>query len=326
MSATQPPATQPTAPPAALAAPEFRLLGSMHIQVGTGTITAPAAKPAAILALLLLRANEFVPTEEIAEKVWGGDGGVSDGTIHGYVAQLRSLLKSVDTTITTGTEGYRVDVDPLRVDVHLFRQLVAEARARPVDARACLDAALALWRGIPFPGTHCAWLREYRIDLLEERRDASHRRNAEWIAAGLHEELLEDLRVLVRKYPYDDRLAADHMMCLYRSGYVGEALAFYRGFHKRIGHAEGRQPAEMLRQLNMRMVRQDESLDPGASGSVAAAPPQMLGPEVTALVGRAGQLDDVQARLRSAARSVAVVQVVGPPGIGKTAFALALAN
>lgn len=306
--------------------PEFRLLGSLHIQAAGGMVTAGPAKQNAIVAVLLLSANQFVSVDEIAERVWG-DEVVTVANIQTYVARIRSLLKTVDTTITQTAEGYRIDVDPLRVDVHRFRRLVAEARARPEHAREYLDRALRLWRGIPFPGTPSVWLRGVRADLSAERHAASLRRNTEWLKVGLHEELLEDLRVEVRKHPYDDRLAADYMLGLYRSGYYADALDFYRNFHRRLGRAQGRQPAEPVRALGERMVRQDPSLDLRAPVPADHPAPRMLPAAPARLHGRDALLATARAYVTAAARkSVAVVAVTGPAGIGKTAYALALGD
>jgi DNA-binding SARP family transcriptional activator len=51
---------------------EFRVLGAVEVvQDGNGAVPLGAPKQRAILAHLLLRANQLVPTEVLIDEVWG---------------------------------------------------------------------------------------------------------------------------------------------------------------------------------------------------------------------------------------------------------------
>ena len=85
--------------------------------------------------------------------------------------------------------------------------------------------ALALWRGPPlsdfasepFAQGEIARLEELRLAALEERIEAD-------LALGRHAELVPELEALVREHPLRERLRAQLMLALYRSGRQAEAL------------------------------------------------------------------------------------------------------
>ncbi|WP_434452001.1 AfsR/SARP family transcriptional regulator [Lentzea sp. E54] len=90
----------------------------------------------ALLGLLAVHAGTIVPTERLAEYLWG-DAAPSNirGTVQVYVSRLRKLLRDEPgVTITTTASGYRLDLPRELVDLHLFRD----------------TAEPGLWRGRPF--------------------------------------------------------------------------------------------------------------------------------------------------------------------------------
>ena len=50
---------------------EFRVLGPIEVIDEGGVVPLNAAKPRALLAMLLLRANEFVPSDRLIDDLWG---------------------------------------------------------------------------------------------------------------------------------------------------------------------------------------------------------------------------------------------------------------
>ena len=115
---------------------------------------------------------------------------------------------------------------PEALDVHRFERLVDGAReAEPRDAAEMLRDALALWRGPPladftyddFAQGEIARLEERRLVALERRVDAD-------LALGRHQEVAGELAALVKQHPLRERLRAQLMVALYRSGRQAEAL------------------------------------------------------------------------------------------------------
>ena len=69
-------------------------------------------------------------------------------------------------------------------------------------------------------------LEERRLAALEERIEAD-------LAGGRHAEVLAELAVLTAQHPLRERLRAQHMLALYRSGRQADALAAYRDARRR---------------------------------------------------------------------------------------------
>src|SRR6185312_1518674 len=98
----------------------------------------------ALLALLLLSANEVVSADRLLEELWGEHVPESGrAALQVRVSQLRKALGDDGARIVTRAPGYllRVDLDDL--DLHRFERLVADADgAEPAEAAAGLREAL----------------------------------------------------------------------------------------------------------------------------------------------------------------------------------------
>ena len=85
----------------------------------------------ALLALLLLHANEVVPSDRLVEQLFGLDAPESAANaLQVAVSRLRRLLG--DGVLVTRPRGYLLQVEPGQLDAALFEQLLA---GRPPRAR-----------------------------------------------------------------------------------------------------------------------------------------------------------------------------------------------
>jgi DNA-binding SARP family transcriptional activator len=50
---------------------EYRILGPLEVRDGGRSISLGTAKQQALLAVLVLHANEFVPREQLIDELWG---------------------------------------------------------------------------------------------------------------------------------------------------------------------------------------------------------------------------------------------------------------
>ena len=74
---------------------EFRILGPLEVVDEERQVALPSGKPAALLAVLLLRANEIVPADVLVDQLWGERPPKSAGhLVHVYVSQLRKAFGS----------------------------------------------------------------------------------------------------------------------------------------------------------------------------------------------------------------------------------------
>src|SRR5215207_8459959 len=107
---------------------EFRVLGPLEARRGGATVALPGGKPRAVLAFLLLHANEPVSAERLAVALWGEDapaGAVR--TVQVYVSRLRRALGD-EAILTTSAAGYRLCVASGALDADWFGRLVAEGQ------------------------------------------------------------------------------------------------------------------------------------------------------------------------------------------------------
>src|SRR5215218_5813691 len=80
------------------------------------------------------------------------------------------------------------------------------------------------------------------------------------LALGRHAELVGELRRLVEESPYRERLVAQLMVALYRSGRQAEALEVYERTRRALGDDLGLRPSAELRRLSGEIARQDARL------------------------------------------------------------------
>ena len=115
---------------------DFRILGSLEARDGGDALPLGSAQERALLALLLLNANELVPTDRLVDELWGErPPKTAVKTVQVYVSRLRKVLGT--DTIVTSPPGYLLGVDPESIDLHRFERLAGEGR----QALAAGDAA-----------------------------------------------------------------------------------------------------------------------------------------------------------------------------------------
>ncbi|MDX6677185.1 MAG: hypothetical protein QOE31_1237 [Solirubrobacteraceae bacterium] len=301
---------------------EFLILGPIDVRNASGAVALGGIKPKAVLAVLLLHANEPVSAERLALALWGEDApGGAVKTVQVHVSRLRKALGDPDVVSTTPA-GYRLRVLPGELDAARFEGLVEDARGaladgRPEDASATLREALALWRGPalaelalePFAAAEIARLEEQHLAALELRVDAD-------LAAGRHAEVVGELQRLVSEHPTRERLAGQLMLALYRCGRQSEALEAYGAARRVLVEEMGVEPGPQLRDLHAAILRQDVALE--AQTAEAELPPQLDAATAQPLAGRDDELAWLLARWeRARAGDGAIVTVAGPRGAGK---------
>jgi YVTN family beta-propeller protein len=241
---------------------EFRVLGPLEVVDDGRDLTPARAKQRAVLAVLLLHANEVVGRDELIDALWGETPPPSAQTaLHGHVSALRKLLGP--ERIETRTPGYLLRLSGQELDLARFEALVAEAPGQPdPETRAeGLRSALGLWRGNPlgnlryepFAQSEIARLEALRLSALEERIDAD-------LARGRHVEVVSELERLVAEHPFRERLRAQLMLALYRSGRQADALEVFQQGRKALVGELGIEPGPVLRRLESRILNHDETL------------------------------------------------------------------
>src|SRR5688572_19056724 len=128
---------------------QFRVLGPLEVDAGEGPIPLGGPMQRAVLANLLVRANQVVPADTLIDEVWGEEPPEkARNTLQTYVSNLRRTLG--DDRLIGRSPGYILQIDAFELDASRFDSLVRDAKkALAIDphvAVATFDDALALWR------------------------------------------------------------------------------------------------------------------------------------------------------------------------------------
>ena len=106
---------------------EFRLLGPLEVLERDRVLMVGGGKQRALLAVLLLHANEVVSTDRLLDDLWGASPPATAAkSIQLYVSRLRKELG--DGRLLTRPPGYVLRVDPAELDLARFERLLGEAR------------------------------------------------------------------------------------------------------------------------------------------------------------------------------------------------------
>ncbi len=283
---------------------EFRLLGGVEVLAGGRHVDVGHARQRDVLVVLLLEAGRTVPLERLADRVWGEQLPRSPkDALYSYLSRLRTALSGL-AEIRRQDSGYRLDVDPLTVDIHRFARLVEQAEAaEDVDALALYDEALALWRGQPLEELESPWLTTVRADLERQRRAALLGRNDVRLRCGRHADVLAELT----GDELDERAAAQLVEALWLDGRPADALREYERVRVRLADELGADPGPQLRELHQRILTADSG----------APVPRHLPPSPAAFAGRAAELSELDAQA-----SAGIVVIAAAGGFGKTWLAL----
>lgn len=262
---------------------EFRLLGPLEACAGGRAIDIGGLKQRALLAMLLLRANEPVPRGVLVHQLWHEHPPAgADHTLEVYVSRLRKTLDAVaeEPVVLTRPGAYLLRIAAEQLDVNRFERLAEEGRKAlaanaPERAAAHLREALALWRGAPladlgdepFAQVEVARLEELHIGLIEDRIEAD-------LALGRHADVVTESEALIAAHPLRERLHQQLMIALYRSGRQAEALASYQSARRKLVADLGIEPGPGLQGLQRAILRQDACLDP-PPGTGASSPPAL---------------------------------------------------
>jgi WD40 repeat protein/DNA-binding SARP family transcriptional activator len=294
------------------------VLGPVEVSAGGRPVAIGAGKPRALLALLALHEGSTVPTERLVEGLWGEDPpATAVKMVQACVSQLRQALAAAGdgAQIVTRGRGYELRLGDGGLDARRFERLIAECRPRE---------ALALWRGAPladvadepFAAAEIRRLEELRLTAIEQAIDGD-------LVAGRHREVVGELEGLVAQEPLRERLHAQRMLALYRSGRQAEALEAYREARRVLVEAIGVEPGPELRRLQEAILRQDPSLEPPVQLAIELPAELDVG---TPLAGREAEVDWLREHWRAAhAGAGRLVLVAGEPGIGKPRLAAELA-
>jgi DNA-binding SARP family transcriptional activator len=244
---------------------EIRILGPLEAVCDGTQVRLGGPRQRALLALLATRAGTIVPRDRLIDELWGDEPPESAlNVLQTYVSHLRKALPA--DLLLTRPPGYALDLGTHELDLRRFERLATEGHdaltdGDPATASVALREALALWRGpaladlaeMDFARIEAARLEELRLAAHEERLQAD-------LALGRDAEIVPELERLVAEHPLRERLRAQLMLALYRSGRQSEALATYREARNALVEQLGIEPGPALREMETAILRHDPTL------------------------------------------------------------------
>lgn len=232
---------------------EFRILGPLEVVDEGRILRLGSGRQLALVALLLLHANETVSVDRLVDELWGESPPPTAAKI---IRNSISLLRrELGDRLVTRPPGYLLRVEDDELDSRRLERAVASGH---LDE---LTDALGLWRGSPlsqfayepFAQNEIARLEELRLTAVEARIEAQ-------LALGGHAIAIAELEALVQQHPLRERLCGQLVLALYRSGRQAEALEAYQRTRRSLDDQLGIEPGPALRELERKILNQDESL------------------------------------------------------------------
>lgn len=248
---------------------DVAILGALRVSLDGRTVPLAGPRQRSVIASLALRPNRIVSAGTLVAEVWGEDAPEGAGhSLQQQISSLRKLLGRSDVLVTSDP-GYVLVVREL--DADRFERAAragadAVAAGRPHDGLTQLDDALECWTGPvladvdPSDAILAASTRldELRVVAQEDRVDAL-------LALGREREAVTALEPLVTEHPYRERLRAQQMLALYRSGRQSDALAAYGEARTALVEGLGIEPSPRLRELEQMVLEQSDRLELGAA-------------------------------------------------------------
>jgi DNA-binding SARP family transcriptional activator len=301
---------------------DFRILGPLEVWHDGSLVPVQGPKQRALLAVLVLNANEIVSTDRLVDQLWGAEQPDAGGAaLRVRVSQLRKALGPKGAHVVTRVPGYVLELDDEQLDLRHFERLVAESvDASPESAAELLRDALALWRGPPleefayadFAQTAIARLEEMRLGALELRIEAD-------LVLGRQRDVIPELEALTTQHPLREGPSRQLMLALYRAGRQADALDAFRRTRARLVDELGLEPTPGMQELERSILQHDPALE-------LAPPPAPERSILVAPLGRA-RFEDLLAiaepLARRPPRELILAQLIGSPSELSTASALA---
>ena len=281
---------------------EFAILGPLRVGGPDGAIEISAPKQRSLLAMLLLAHREDVVSAEPPDRRAVGRAPPRHRDQGAAGARLAAAARARRGHDRDPRERVR---DRARAGAAGPRALRGAGRARrathrPRRPRALLREALALFRGPPLAdaplygpaATEADRLAEQRLAALEQRIELD-------LQLGRHRGARRRARGLTTEHPYRERLHAQLMLALYRSGRQADALEAYRRARHALVEDLGLDPSPELQRLEAAILAQDPALEADAPPPPPRpAPARRRSPRrPTPLLGRDEDLDTAIALL-----------------------------
>ena len=206
----------------------FAVLGPVQAEQDDVLVEIRGTRRRTLLAALLLHTGGVVPTDRLAEYLWGDKQPASvTSSLYNQVTRLRQALGAEGERVKAVPPGYLLQVAPGELDVSVFEELCSAGRSALATqewdrASDKYRAALDLWRGEPLADVPALADHPLVGHLDEARLQAVHHRVQADMNLGRHGQLISEIRALAAAHPLREAFHAQLMLALYRDGRQAE--------------------------------------------------------------------------------------------------------
>ncbi|MEV1240284.1 BTAD domain-containing putative transcriptional regulator [Nonomuraea sp. NPDC050022] len=297
----------------------FSVLGPLRVRSAAAEISLSGPKQRIALATLLLHANERVSADRLIARMWDGDeSSNARAALQTHLTRLRRALGDPGL-IQTFDGGYTISVTADSLDLLRYREIIRRSqRSGPAEELAALTEAMALCGEPLLANVPSETLHREEVSLVVEEQVRTLERwselHLEW---GRPEQGIAVLRSAIARHPYRERLWANLILALHRSGRQAEAMETYQSVTHRLLEDLGVGPGEPLRRAHRSILVADEY-------EVADAPmtPQQLPSGIAHFTGRLAELARLDRLVADLPGRSEIVVIGGPGGAGKSALAV----
>lgn len=250
----------------------INILGEFEGTLNGTSIVPKAAKPRQVLALLAIRVGNFVPVTTLAEELWGNNEPASvRTTLQTYILQLRRLMSAAlgpqdahlaKEIILTHNNGYSLVAPRTALDAYEFESIAAlgyektDEQDSLAEASAYLRSASAVWRDRALVDVEQGSALSVEVTRLEEERSRVVQANIDVdLALGRHASVLGPLTELVSRQPFNERIRAQYMIALSRSGRRWQALQEYQRVRELLVNELGVEPSLSVQRIHNQLLR-----------------------------------------------------------------------
>jgi DNA-binding SARP family transcriptional activator/tetratricopeptide (TPR) repeat protein len=245
----------------------FRILGPLEVLSPEGWTAIGAPKWRSLLACLLVRPGQLVPTDSLIDELWGENPpNTANNLVSIYVHRLRKVINDAEGRVLIyRAPGYLLRLSPGDLDMQEFESRVAEGRSAlaagdPKSAAVLLGDALGLWRGplladvpsSPLLTAQADRAAEFWLAAAELRIEAD-------LACGRAAQVVPELRGLVAEHRMREGLWALLMRALEGAGRRAEALEAFAQAQEVISAELGVDPGAELQRLHRELLAADAS-------------------------------------------------------------------
>jgi SARP family transcriptional regulator, regulator of embCAB operon len=264
------------------------MLGPLRVSDGDNSSFISAQKVETLLAVLLIRSDQVVTTDQLMNEIWGENiPQRAMAGIHVYISQIRKFLSrfgKLEDPIVTRPPGYMLRLGSDELDFHSFLNQVRLGRehfrlGRCEQAVACFEGALAMWRGPVLGETHYSpILSGFATRLMETRVECHEIMVDAELMLGRHRELIGRLYSVSADYPLHEAFYRQLMLALYRSDRQADALNVYQSARTILNEELGLEPCRALQEIHQSILTADPGLD--LCGAWPAPAPDRRGSEL----------------------------------------------